>query len=142
MLKAHATVLIIEDQPGMRQACIELLYGSEEIGAILSAASLEEGLQALAHQSVDVILLDLRLPDSDGADTLEAVTAAYPEIPVVVMTALYLDRRLMDELICGGAFAILDKAKMFKPSLFEWVTRAVYHRRLYELAYTEPSRDG
>src|SRR5262249_24598116 len=45
-----------------------------------------EALASLARQPVDVVLTDLRMPGADGIDLVSRMQAAYPQIPVVVLT--------------------------------------------------------
>ncbi len=50
---------------------------------------LHDGLEELKNTKFDVILLDLRLPDSEGISTFRAVHSNFPEIPIVIFTALF-----------------------------------------------------
>ena len=52
------------------------------------AERLSTGLKQLAEAEVDVVLLDLSLPDSQGLDTFLKLRAQAPEIPVIVVTGL------------------------------------------------------
>ena len=54
---------------------------------------LESGLTRLAEDKVDVVLLDLSLPDSHGLETLDKVQGQTPDVPVIVMT--HLDNEAM-----------------------------------------------
>ncbi len=54
---------------------------------------LESGLTRLAEDKVDVVLLDLSLPDSNGLETLDKVQGQTPDVPVIVMT--HLDNEAM-----------------------------------------------
>jgi two-component system cell cycle sensor histidine kinase/response regulator CckA len=82
-------VLLVEDNPGdvrlLREALRDARGGSVELTHVLM---LEEGLNRLAAGGVDVVLLDLSLPDASGVQTVSRTVAAAPEVPIVVLTGL------------------------------------------------------
>jgi len=84
-MKPSRTVLIVEDEANMRRVLSALLErdGFKTLEANDGGAALE----LLAHEPVDAILTDLRMPRMNGLELLEAVRAAHPEIPVVMLTA-------------------------------------------------------
>lgn len=78
-------VLIIDDEPIMQDVLTTLLR--REGFAVVQAASAQEGLQAVEEQEVDLVLLDLMLPDRPGLEVLKEIKKRDPEIVVVVITA-------------------------------------------------------
>ncbi|WP_232702310.1 bacterio-opsin activator domain-containing protein [Halobacterium wangiae] len=94
-------VLLIEDNPGDARLIEEMLGDAGELlqrvdagQSVASGATvhherrLSSGLDRLADLDVDVVLLDLDLPDSTGLDTLAAVIDETTFVPVVVLTGL------------------------------------------------------
>jgi CheY-like chemotaxis protein len=80
-------VLLVEDNPAEARLIRELLLDAPEPGVALEHVSrLEAGLERLEAGGVDVVLLDLSLPDSHGLETLQNVRAAASRVPVVVLT--------------------------------------------------------
>ena len=83
-------VLLIEDNPEdarlMEQAFAKAKEG-DTVFELTHADRLATGLQRLAQGGVDLILLDLTLPDSKELDTLVMVRAKAPRVPIVVLTA-------------------------------------------------------
>ena len=80
-------VLIIEDNPGDVRMIREMLLGAAGLPFELECAdNLSAGLEQLAEEDVDVVLLDLGLPDSLGIDTLTSLHDQVPEVPIVVLT--------------------------------------------------------
>jgi len=78
-------ILVVDDDAPVRRACCEIMSA---IGFIpLSAGSVPEAREALKQHSVDMMLLDLKLPGGGGLKLLGEVKTLYPEIGVVVMTA-------------------------------------------------------
>jgi two-component system response regulator PilR (NtrC family) len=78
-------VLILDDEPVIREVLRTVLRraGLETT----EAATAEEGWERLESDPVDLLLLDLMLPDRPGLEVLSDVKARFPEMPVVVITA-------------------------------------------------------
>jgi PAS domain S-box-containing protein len=80
-------VLLIEDNPGDARLIREFLAEVESNSFILECADrLSKGLELIAQKSIDLVLLDLSLPDSKGFDTFIRVHSLAPELPIVVLT--------------------------------------------------------
>ena len=78
-------VLVVDDDRGVRKACLAVAEG---LGfATVGADSLASARSILRHRKIDLVLLDLKLPDGGGLELLEQVKALYPDTSVVVMTA-------------------------------------------------------
>ena len=87
LLKRMYKVLIIDDDPGIREICREVL---EKQGyAVQEAGSGREGLEILARAPVDMVLLDLMLPDFDGFQVTEKIRAdrAMADVPIIFISA-------------------------------------------------------
>jgi diguanylate cyclase (GGDEF)-like protein/PAS domain S-box-containing protein len=83
----HDRILLIEDNPGDVLLIQTMLSEAHERRfEVKSAQRLSEGLAQVERNGIGVILLDLGLPDSTGLQTLAAVQARAPEIPVLVLT--------------------------------------------------------
>jgi two-component system response regulator PilR (NtrC family) len=79
------SILIVDDEEVLQDVLSSLLRreGYEVVGA----RSGEEGLQALAEDDIDLVLLDLMLPGISGQDVLKEIRRRDPEMVVVVVTA-------------------------------------------------------
>jgi DNA-binding response OmpR family regulator len=120
------TVLVVEDERDIRELMCRYL---ERAGlAVLVAATGAEALGRLESDRPDLVLLDLGLPDVDGAEVL---AAARPEIPVVVLTA----RSAVADRIAGLRAGADDYVtKPFSPTEVVLRVQAVLGR--------EPARRG
>lgn len=78
--------------------------------------SLVEGLERLKAGGVDVVLLDLGLPDSAGLATVETLVSQFPDVAVVVMSGQD-DQRLMLQAIEAGAQDYLVKGQVSRDEL-------------------------
>src|SRR5277367_6056114 len=82
-------VLLVEDNPDYAGLVQEWLTAAgDQVSFLLNwTDSLSAGLSRLSRGGVDVILLDLGLPDSDGVDTYIATRGNAPGIPIIVLSA-------------------------------------------------------
>jgi two-component system KDP operon response regulator KdpE len=79
------TILVIDDEPPIRKL---LRTGLSTQGyAILEAPNAAAALEILGRDRVDLVILDLGLPDVRGHDLLRAIRARHPELPVVVLSS-------------------------------------------------------
>ena len=78
-------VLVVEDDSEMRKICVSV---SKQMGFdVVEAESVAQAMEVLKFHKVDVLLLDLKLPDGGGLPLLEHVKTLHPDTAVVVMTA-------------------------------------------------------
>jgi CheY-like chemotaxis protein/tRNA A-37 threonylcarbamoyl transferase component Bud32 len=81
-----ANILIVDDEPGLREFMIDTLDGDGH--ELYEAADGATAIQRLRERAYDLLITDLRMPGSiDGIDVLREVRAAYPETRVIVLTA-------------------------------------------------------
>jgi DNA-binding response OmpR family regulator len=92
-------LLLVEDDEAIRRS---LSRGLVEQGATVSTAGTAvEAIQALAVEKPDAVVLDLGLPDLDGADVL-ALIRAQSDLPVLIATARDGDREMVRLLDAGA----------------------------------------
>ncbi len=88
MRNGQIKVLLIEDDPGYARFVKEMLKDSKYITfKIETAHNLKKGLSRLKRKGIDVVLLDLMLPDSEGLDTFQSVYELKADIPIVVLSS-------------------------------------------------------
>ena len=81
-------VLLIDDHPLILSALQTIIQGLGEHVSVVCADSARAAREMLSVQSdFDLVLLDLQLGDADGFDVLVEFRAAYPALPVVVVSA-------------------------------------------------------
>lgn len=81
----HHRVLTVDDEI-INNKVIARIMSDEPAYEIVSVCSGKDALRALARQSFDLILLDVKMPEMDGFETLKAIREQY-DTPVVLMTA-------------------------------------------------------
>jgi signal transduction histidine kinase len=105
-------VLLIEDNPDDADLLRELLAESRGARVALSVAeTLDEGMAVLDRAPVDLLLLDLTLPDSRGLETLRRAFAHAARVPIIVLTGLE-DDVLGVRAIHAGAQDYLAKGQV------------------------------
>ncbi len=132
MSTAPAHILLVEDNAGDARLLRELLT---ETGAdrftLRHVERLDAAIQCLTQAAFDIILLDLSLPDSQGAETLFRMHAAAQGIPIVLMTGQE-DEALGLQLIQAGAQDYLVKGQTTALLLARALKYAVERKRLEE----------
>lgn len=123
-------VLLIEDNPGDVRLIREMLHEAEGAAFEMETADrIARGLERLARGGIDVILLDLHLPDSRGFPTLKNVQAGAPDIPILVLTGLE-DEDLAVNAVREGAQDYLVKGQIDTALLVRCLRYALERHRL------------
>lgn len=86
MSSPSPSVLLVEDNPGDAELVRLRLQEGESHAEIDCVSRLSDGLAHLGRKQPTVILLDLNLPDSQGADTFRRVLEKAPAVPVVILS--------------------------------------------------------
>jgi len=109
---SHITALLIEDNRG-DVLLIERMLASRKGGTVglETASRLDEGLTRIDKGGIDVVLLDLGLPDSNGLDTVRRARAHAPDIPIIVLTG-HDDEVLGANVVWAGAQDYLVKGQV------------------------------
>ena len=84
-MNKKANILVVDDEYGVRQSFNMIL--KDQYG-VLVAENGQEALDIFTKNSIDLILLDIRLPDINGLDLLEKIKSIDPNTEVVMVTAV------------------------------------------------------
>jgi len=117
-------ILAIDDDRAILLLIEQAFQDSAKIYTAESAAS---GLSVLREQTVDVVLLDIMLPDRSGLDMVELIHEMDDRLPVIIMT-VEASCNTAVEAMQSGAFEYLSKPLGFS-SLRALISRAVEQRR-------------
>jgi PAS domain S-box-containing protein len=130
---------LIEDNPDDALLLRQMLRRTSALNFDLrEAQDLKTGLELLAQERFDAVLLDLQLPDSTGLESLERLqTATNSRVPVVVQTGCG-DTRIAFKAIHCGAQECIDKSELDTHTLLRALRYAVErHRSQTALAQSE-----
>lgn len=128
-------ILLIEDNPGDVRLIRETLSDALQSPApqpafqLFCADRLSTGLQRLAQGGIDVVLLDLSLPDGHGFETVARCCSHAPDVPIVILTGLD-DESLAMEAVKAGAQDYLVKGRINNNLLLRSLRYAVERNRL------------
>ena len=101
--------LVVDDHALIRDAMRGVLKDLQSDAVVLEAASSAHAMQLVReHADLALILLDLRLPDGDGLETLAQLREQYPAIPVVMLSA-FNDRDNVVKALDFGALGFIPK---------------------------------
>jgi len=101
--------LIVDDHPLFCDALALTLRGTSTVAEVESVHTLADALTRLERAPmIDLVLLDLDLPDVDGLDGMLRLRAQAPEMPVVIVSSM-ADARLIRSALGGGARAFVPK---------------------------------
>lgn len=123
-------VLLIEDDPADAELARAMLAEIPNLPIQLEHASLlSTGLTRLARGNLDVVVLDLNLPDARGFDTFARASAVVSDMPIIVLTNLE-DEALALRTVQEGAQDYLFKGKVDGPSLAHAIRCAIERQRM------------
>jgi two-component system, OmpR family, response regulator PrrA len=117
-----ASVVIVEDEQRIRELVARVL--ADEGYDVVTTSNAMDGLQAVVHGSPDLVILDLGLPDLDGAELLKMIRAV-SDVPIIVATARGEDRDVVRTLDAGADDYLV---KPFSVEQLEARVRAVLRR--------------
>ena len=108
-------ILLIEDNPGDVRLIQEMLADeNSDFFTVECHNRLSRALHRLTENGVDVVLLDLGLPDSQGLDTYAKVHAQFPRLPIVVLSSLH-DENIAVRAVREGPRTIWSRDRL-KPN--------------------------
>jgi DNA-binding response OmpR family regulator len=82
---APGRVVVVEDEPAIRRGVVDALRASGH--GVAEASDGNRGLEEAVRLGVDLVLLDLLLPQRDGLDVLTEIRKVRPTLPVIILTA-------------------------------------------------------
>lgn len=127
MSKGH--VLIIDDEEIVRLSCHRILQ--PEGYKVRTAMSAAEGFTMLEEELPDIVLTDIKMPDTDGIEVLKRIKAQYPDIEVIMITGYHAIATAVSTAdVIGklGAFAYIEKP--FAPdAIIRVIEKAMSHKK-------------
>jgi two-component system, NtrC family, response regulator PilR len=130
-MEIKQTILVVDDELGARESLSVIL---EDDYKVVSVASGKEALEALKKVQVDLVLLDVHMPDMDGIEVLKKIKELDEEVDVVMVSALNMARRAVDAIKLGAYDYI---TKPYEPEeILSTAARVMDRRNVYrELDY-------
>jgi len=125
------SVLLIEDSPGDATAITKaMMYGESLYNFhITCKKTLAESLRFLGTLTVDVVLLDLNLPDAVELGAINKIHAAFPDLPIVVISG-YADMDMVHKALHGGAQEFLIKGECSGAAIRQGIYQAMVRKQI------------
>ena len=151
-------VMLVDDHPVVRQGIRLILSANGEIDVIAEAANAAEAVQKIRNQELDLVVLDLNLPDQNGFWVLAELQRSHPTLPVLVLSiqpeehmavrALkagargFLNKESAPEELAKAVRTVADGKRYISPRLAEWLAvdvsghrESLPHERLSDREY-------
>lgn len=133
MNESQITILLVEDNLGDVHLINELIHDAGVMDIKVDQAfRLSTGIQRLSKGGVDLVLLDLGLPDSMGLDTLKKILPEAKGTPVVVLTGLE-DEETGIKAVQAGAQDYLVKYQLDPVFFMRSIRFAIERKRVNEI---------
>jgi DNA-binding NarL/FixJ family response regulator len=104
-------VVVADDHSVVREGLAQLLSTAADVELVGAAANGSEAVDVVAREHPDVVLMDLSMPEVDGAEATRRILAADPGARVVVLTSFADDRHILDALQAGAIGYVLKHAE-------------------------------
>lgn len=101
-------VLVVDDQDLVRAGIVATVDAQEGMTVVGEAADGAEAVRAADLRDPDVVLMDIRMPGSDGLEATRRILAAHPDARVIVLTTFDADE-LVHAALAAGACGFLVK---------------------------------
>jgi diguanylate cyclase (GGDEF)-like protein/PAS domain S-box-containing protein len=138
--KSLRVLLLVEDNPGDARLLHEMLNEQRSHNIELTNVDrMSDAEKHLSENDVDIILLDLGLPDANGLDAVRRAHAAAPRVPLVVLTGLD-DEALSAQTLQEGAQDYLIKGEIETRGLMRALRYAIERKTMEEALFEEKER--
>ncbi|MEK6640760.1 MAG: response regulator [Nitrospira sp.] len=102
-----ATILVIDDEESIRTLLTEVLGRANH--HVLVAQDGQEGLTLYKQNKVDLVLMDILMPGTDGLEATLELTREYVDAKVIAMTGAQGDKNFLDVAKLFGARRVFEK---------------------------------
>lgn len=102
-------ILLVEDQAIVRNGLKLILEQDQEFQVIVEASNGVEALCQLEHTHVDLVMMDVRMPEMNGIEATKRIKSLYPELKVIILTT-FEDEEYAYQTLKDGANGFLLKS--------------------------------
>src|ERR1700730_11509958 len=95
---------IAEDQALVRESLAIVLGLEQDIEVAWEATNGLQAIKAMNESRVDIVLMDLRMPELDGVSATKQISSLSPNTKVIILTTFDHDEWILDAIHAGAAF--------------------------------------
>jgi DNA-binding NarL/FixJ family response regulator len=121
-------ILSVEDHPVVREGLATIIGSQPDMALVAQAANAEEAIAEFRRHRPDITLMDLRLPGTNGTDTLIAIRGEFPNARIIMLSMSDGDGEIQRALRSGASAYMLKS--MPKDKLLAGI-RSVHAGRKY-----------
>lgn len=121
-------IMIVDDHAVVRAGLRQYLSEHVDLRVTAEAATGVEAIELLRDGDIDLVMMDLSMPDQSGSDTLAAIKASQPDLPVLILSG-YPEAHYATTLLKQGASGYLNKG--CDPEEIVRAIRTVYRGRKF-----------
>jgi DNA-binding NarL/FixJ family response regulator len=100
-------ILSVDDHPLLREGIAAVINSQQDMEVIAHAASAQDAILQFRKHLPDVTLMDLRLPDKSGIDTMISIRTEFPEARIIMLTTFEGDVEVQRALEAGARAYLL-----------------------------------
>jgi two-component system NarL family response regulator len=105
-------ILLVDDHAVVREGLVSLLQRQSDLQVVAEAADGASAIRLYRQHRPDLVVLDLRLPDMDGAEVTAAIRAEFPQARLLVLSSFDGDEDIYRALKAGArAYVLKDSTR-------------------------------
>ncbi len=105
-------VLLVDDHEVVRAGIKALLDAEDDIVVVGEAGTAAEGVRRVGYDEPNVVVLDVRLPDTSGVEACRDIRSRFPDVKVLMLTSFADEEALMSAILAGASGYVLKRVKM------------------------------
>lgn len=102
-------IVLVDDHEVVRFGLKALLDAQSDMEVVGEAGTAEDGVRRVGYDAPDVVVLDVRLPDTSGIEACREIRTRWPDVGVLILTSYADEEALMSAIMAGAAGYVLKR---------------------------------
>ncbi len=104
-------ILLVDDHEVVRAGLKALIDSQDDMTVVGEAGTAEEAVRRVGYDEPDVVVLDVRLPDTSGVEACREIKERFPNVSVLMLTSFADEEALMAAILAGASGYVLKRVK-------------------------------